>query len=104
MHPGCLVECLEDFLDIFWRDSDPSISNGDLECLGSLEKLEPLNVDRDATGDGELERIREEIKDNLANPVRVGADGGEVRVILDFENELDVFALRLHLEELETVF
>src|SRR5262249_54246253 len=71
-----LFELLEDRLELLWRDAGAGIGDGDFDPAF----VEPGGEVYATRGRGELDRVGQEIEDNLAHATPVGSDRDLLRV------------------------
>src|SRR6185503_15457253 len=70
-----LAEALEDVPQEFGADADAGVGDGDHRAIG-----QPLELDRDRAARGrELDRIRDDVPDDLLEPGRIADDHRRIR-------------------------
>src|ERR1019366_8137181 len=69
-----LAEGLEDRLVLLRRDPDPGVAHGELDAVADA-----ANRERDLAGLGELEGVREQVLQDLLEPLPIGLDRGRRR-------------------------
>ena len=97
-----LTEGFEDGVVLLRRDADAGVGDAEVQLRAALGARVLPDGDEDVAALGELERVADQVRQDLLNPRRVADDAGR-HVRVDVANELEPLLVRAEGERLERV-